>query len=60
MITQPAPPPTTSHLSTREPAIEVDHVVPTLRKRVPTVDGIDLVAGPREIYGFLGPNGVGA
>jgi ABC-2 type transport system ATP-binding protein len=59
MITQPSLNSTTSDLSTREPAIEVEGLVRTFGKGILAVDSIDLVVWPGEIYGFLGPNGAG-
>jgi ABC-2 type transport system ATP-binding protein len=39
--------------------IEVEGLVREFRKGPRAVDGINLKVKPGEIYGFLGPNGVG-
>lgn len=39
--------------------IEVEGLVREFRKGPRAVDGINLKVEPGEIYGFLGPNGVG-
>jgi ABC-2 type transport system ATP-binding protein len=39
--------------------IEVERLVRVFKGGVRAVDGIDLLVGPGEVYGFLGPNGAG-
>ena len=46
-------------MAAHDNGIEAERLVREFKKGPRAVDGIDLVVGPGEIYGFLGPNGAG-